>query len=143
MEDSGYKNEYQKRIIELNDDEAVLDCWNKKVTLKFRGELHEVDLRDGDLCDNWNGVTLKTGEVFDFNFGWEYIDKDNIDDAPEPWLTLYNTYMQDGELLTNHSDNYYSLEVFFTNGKQYAYYHENLERPTETSIIEPINEIQI
>lgn len=128
MEDSGYKNESEKLIADLENQRAVLDCWNKTLTLMFRDEIHVVNLREGDLDDNWNGVTIKkSGEVFDFNFGWEYIDKDNIEDDVQPWMSLYATYEdEDGELRTDHSDDY-SFIVYYTNGRQYAYYHENLE----------------
>lgn len=47
----------------------------------FRGEVFVIDLKEGDLGDSWNSIKLKTGEIFDFNFGWQR--------SIEPAVTLY------------------------------------------------------
>ena len=47
----------------------------------FADEEFTVDLTEGDLEDSWNGVTTKTGQVYDFNFSWQ--------ENEEPAMSLY------------------------------------------------------
>lgn len=55
----------------MKNNKGTLRCKIKTLTFKFRNETFEINLKEGDLEDSWNSITLKTGEVFDFNFNWQ------------------------------------------------------------------------
>lgn len=82
----------------MKNQTAVFNAKNKTLFFMFRGESFVIDLTEGDIHDSLNGITLNNGEVFDFNFSWQ--------EECEPSANLYSTYTQDGELYTNHSDDY-------------------------------------
>jgi hypothetical protein len=86
----------------MKNQTAVFNAKNKILFFMFRDESFTVNLTEGDLHDSWNGITLKSGEVFDFNFSWE-------EETP-PSATLYATYYEGEELYTDTSD-YYCLTI--------------------------------
>jgi hypothetical protein len=62
---------------------SIVDCKNKILTLMFQNEKHVIDLREGDLHDNWNAFTDKNSEVWDVNFTWEDTT------GEKPYLSIY------------------------------------------------------
>lgn len=74
----------------LNQDEgAVIEVYSKVMNLRFRGENFIIDLKQGDLEDNWNSILFTdNGVEFDTNFTWE----------ENPSLCLYP--VRDGETIT-------------------------------------------
>lgn len=83
----------------MKNNTAILDCVTKYITFKFKNELFTVNILEGDLCDSWNSITTKDGEVFDFNFSWEDTK------GEKPYLTIYSLIDdEDGVLSTNHDD---------------------------------------
>lgn len=115
-----------------NDKISVLNCYTKILTFWYKGEFHSVDLAEGDLHDSWNGVNLKDDTCFDFNFTWDEEDEDTFEpDANGNFWTndacfsLYVTYWENGELLTDHS-NYDSFTVDKFIGTNADYFNEDV-----------------
>jgi len=75
---------------------SIVDCKHKVLTLMFNGELHVIDLTEGDLHDNWNAFTDKDGNIWDLNFSWE------DDKGEKPYLSIYPVLQnEDGTLPEN------------------------------------------
>lgn len=92
----------------MKNNTAIVDCKNKTLVFMFLGELHTIDLREGDLPDNWNAIMDKNKEVWDVNFSWD----DSL--GEKPYLTLYAvTQNEDGTFPENSTqwDNYVSFSV--------------------------------
>ena len=111
--DSEVLNKDIENLKELN---AIVHTRLKLAYLKFEGELHKVNLTEGDLKDNWNAVTLKDGRVFDFNMDWQFCLRN-------PSISLYGTYQEEGEehLRTDTSDSY-SFKVLRKYKKKSEYF---------------------
>lgn len=62
----------------------TLNCKNKSCEFTYNGEQFKIDLTEGDLHDNWNGITLSNGEIKDFNFSWVENDIES-----KPIIVLY------------------------------------------------------
>ena len=67
----------------MKNNTSIVDCKNKTLTLMFQNEIHIVDLREGDLHDNWNSIEDKNGIVWDINFSWEDTK------GEKPYLSIY------------------------------------------------------
>ena len=67
----------------MKNNTAIVDTKNKVLTLMFQNEQHVVDLREGDLHDNWNCITDSNDVVWDINFSWE------DSKGEKPYLTVY------------------------------------------------------
>ena len=63
---------------------AHVHCYEKILEIKFNGERHLVNLMQGDLHDNWNGITDLNGDVWDINLHW---DEENME---IPSLIVYS-----------------------------------------------------
>jgi len=59
------------KVADLKNNCAIMDTKKMKLTLRFKGEVHVVDLTEGDLEDNWNTITMADGTMYDFNLYWE------------------------------------------------------------------------
>jgi hypothetical protein len=99
----------------MKNQTAVFNAKNKILFFMFRDESFTINLTEGDLHDNWNAITLKNREVFDFNFCWE--------EYSEPSVNLYATYYKGEELYTNHSESY-DLEIIEQIGTFEDYFGE-------------------
>lgn len=58
---------------------AILNAKLKTISFTFKDELFTIDLKEGDLHDNWNSIILSNGIIYDTNFDW-YL---------KPQLSLY------------------------------------------------------
>jgi len=67
----------------MKNNTAIVDTKNKVLTLMFQNEQHVVDLREGDLHDNWNCITDKNDVLWDINFSWEDTK------GEKPYLSVY------------------------------------------------------
>ncbi len=67
----------------MKNNTAIVNCKTKMLTLMFQNEQHVIDLREGDLHDNWNAFQDKSGAIWDVNFTWE----DSV--GEKPYLTIY------------------------------------------------------
>jgi hypothetical protein len=79
----------------MENNTAILNAKQKVITFKFKDQMFAVDLKEGDLGDNWNSVRLKS-LVFDVNLVWE--------EDFEPSMALYHTYRSGYSLITKHED---------------------------------------
>lgn len=97
----------------MKDLTAIFNAKEKTLKLSFEGEIFVIDLTQGDLHDSWNGITLKNGDVYDFNFSWER--------GEEPSVEIYSTYYKDKELYTDHSKSL-SFKITKTIGNSIDYF---------------------
>ena len=67
----------------MKKNSAIVDCTKKVLTIVFNGEEHVVDLREGDLHDNWNSIQDNNDVVWDINFSWEDTK------GEKPYLSIY------------------------------------------------------
>lgn len=74
----------------MKNNTAIVDTKTKVLTIMFQNEQHTVDLREGDLHDNWNCITDSKGILWDINFSWE----DSKGCKPE--LAIYALLEADG-----------------------------------------------
>ena len=58
---------------------ALLNTKLKTISFTFKDELFTVDLKEGDLHDNWDTIQLSNGIMYDTNFTWDL----------KPQLSLY------------------------------------------------------
>lgn len=73
----------------MKNNTAIVDTKNKVLTLMFQNEQHVVDLKEGDLHDNWNCITDGNGVLWDINFTWEDTK------GEKPYLTVYALFEAD------------------------------------------------
>ena len=67
----------------MKNNTAIVDTKNKVLTLMFQNEQHVIDLREGDLHDNWICFTDSNNVLWDINFSWEDTK------GEKPYLTVY------------------------------------------------------
>lgn len=73
----------------MKKNTAIFNTITKKINFNFNGEEFEVDLREGDLEDNWNQIEMKNGDVFDVNLSWQGEDDDETE---RPSFSAYPVY---------------------------------------------------
>ena len=99
----------------MENKQAILNCITKSIEFRFKDELFNIDLTEGDLHDSWNSITLKDGTTLDFNFGWE---EDEL-----PNLSLYGlTLLDDGSFEINYRISY-NFEIIEIIGTQDNYFN--------------------
>lgn len=104
---------------------AILNTKLKTISFTFKDELFTVDLKEGDLHDNWDTVQLSNGIMYDTNFSWDL----------KPQLTLYrcgdenqqyddNTKINDITVLGTKAD-YFDLEFDSKLSSVFILFEEN------------------
>lgn len=58
---------------------AILNAKLKTVSFSFKDDIFTIDLKEGDLHDNWNNIQLSNRIMYDINFTWDV----------KPQLSLY------------------------------------------------------
>lgn len=62
---------------------AIVDTKTKVLRFTFEDVEYVIDLKEGDLHDNWNSFEDKNGSIWDINFNWEdYVGQ-------KPYFTIY------------------------------------------------------
>ena len=113
VEEEDIDLDIRKDVCSLKEMQAIVHTKLKLVYLKFEGEIHKVDLTEGDIEDNWNGITLTDGRVFDFNMDWQFCERN-------PNISLYGTYQGEEYLITNTSDSYsFKVQRKYKRKKEY------------------------
>lgn len=110
----------------MNKPKAYLDCIEKTIKFKFKGQDFEVELAEGDLEDSWNSIRLSTtvsGDdvYFDTNFAWG-----NNDEQPTfsvyPIIKKTDDKFPDSKLWDIDTDNGTSFDVVVKRGSYEDYF---------------------
>lgn len=110
----------------MKDNTAILNTITKKINFNFRGEIFEVDLREGDLEDSWNSITMANGDVFDVNFSWQ---GDDNDETEEPCFSAYPVLSNgDGTWSADWSDNSGGMDIVKVIGDKNYYYNDEPQK---------------
>lgn len=83
----------------MENKKATLYCYEKILRVQFNNEEYLVNLMQGDLNDNWNGIIDQLGNLYDVNFHWDELDEEN-----KPAFVMYSTYEEDGRIITEFAE---------------------------------------
>ncbi len=106
----------------MKKNTAILNTITKVINFNFNGEEFELDLKEGDLEDNWNSIVNEFEVVFDTNFSWEEVEPDEEELYGKAYFSVYGlTDNGDGTWSTNTSDST-SIEIVEIIGSKKQYF---------------------
>lgn len=75
-------------VVNLEIDSFIINFDKKMLYLNFNGVEYVINLKDGDLEDNWNSFVDSGGVTYDVNF--------TLNDDLEPVVSVYSLVKRDG-----------------------------------------------
>ena len=96
---------------------AIVNYFEKTITLFFRWQTFTFDLTQGDVGDFWYGFDTHDGEVYDINF--------LKDEGFEGSVTIYGTYLDESGYHVIDTDNVFIIDIKGFIGDENNYLNEN------------------
>jgi len=101
----------------MKKNTAILDTHTKLIKFDFNGTEYTVDLKEGDLEDNWNSIVDKNQVIWDFNFTWEH------EVGEKPYLTIHSLEFVNGNYQKDYKNDT-SIKIVETVGNRSFYFDD-------------------
>jgi hypothetical protein len=103
----------------MGNNSAILNCVSKELYIRFIDKFFIVDLKEGDLEDNWNTILFSENTMLDVNLDWDF-------NSDFPTLCLYGlTYNAEKEVYETNTDEAYPISIVNIFGSKALYFGED------------------